>query len=387
MAKIAFFTERLPPISDAIAEFSYDLIRSLAEQQHEIRVFSTYRPEDSLPPSHPRIEILRPFRSWSLLEVPRLLPLLMDFQPDILHIIQPRAEALRGITGAMSALSGLAPLIGRTSVIASFYDLREEDFRRLFLILATSHAVTLSTQPQLALAKKFYAKLKRNPLLEILPISGTAPRPIADRVPEALAAFLASSQELIFVPGDVSDHVSSAQLFEELGHVLKKKPESSVIIGGGWGTTPPHVRHRLMRKQNDLGVGGRMLITGQLSTDLERHCLKHAKAVMMASLPAESLGAARILREALESCSLLIMGAEQVKADPLTWKHGENALIIPELKGHAGQMLIFALSKNESIDRIRTGLPEFSRREVIDQPGNVMSRIYAKLIESRMPQT
>ena len=109
MAKIAFFIERLPPDADPISGFAYDLIRSLAEQSHEIRIYSTYVEGAPLPPRHPRIEILRPFQSWGWLEIPRVLPLLMEFRPDVFHLIQPGTETRR----AMSILPAWLP--SRTS--------------------------------------------------------------------------------------------------------------------------------------------------------------------------------------------------------------------------------------------------------------------------------
>ena len=109
MARIAFFTERLPAggasqETDAIASFSYELMSSLADQQHEVSVYTTYREDEAGPPSHPRLRVLRPFRRWGWLELPRLVPILMEFQPEILHLIEPRAESLQGLTNAMSAL-------------------------------------------------------------------------------------------------------------------------------------------------------------------------------------------------------------------------------------------------------------------------------------------
>ncbi|MES2963616.1 MAG: hypothetical protein V4760_06970, partial [Bdellovibrionota bacterium] len=65
MARIAFFTERLPGNregidSDPIAAFSFDLMMSLADQQHDVSVYTTYREgEIGAEPSHPRMRVLR----------------------------------------------------------------------------------------------------------------------------------------------------------------------------------------------------------------------------------------------------------------------------------------------------------------------------------------
>jgi glycosyltransferase involved in cell wall biosynthesis len=390
MAKIAFFTEKLPstsnltPDADPVAGFAFELIRSLADQQHEIRVFSTYREGFDLPEKHPRIEIIRPFRSWSWLELPKVLPLLLDFQPDILHLIQPRGEALQGLTNAMSALTGFAPLLGRPVIVSSFYDLRDENLKNHRMLLLASDAITVSNEPQLRLIGKYVASVGRSPRISVLPVPGRAFSQQLNR-PDTLTRVVESGDPWIFVPGDLSEHRELELLFREFARALYEKTDLNLVIGGGWGGTkiPSRERHSLMRIFDEFSVGNRVVLTGPQSFETERWCLMKATFSFTASLPSETLGLQRVLREALEVAAPLMMSDEQAHLDALSWEHGENALIVSREPGVWSKAILKALHDPSHLERIRLRLPEFSRAEAIDQPGNVMSRIYASILDER----
>jgi glycosyltransferase involved in cell wall biosynthesis len=394
MAKIAFFTERLPTAdcsdSDPVAGFAYELIRSLADQQHDIRVFSTYREGAELPESHPRIQIARPFRSWSWLELPKILPMLLEFQPDVLHLIQPRGEALQGFTNAMSALPGFAPLIGRPVIVSSFYDLRDENLKNHRMLLLTSDAITVSNEPQLRLIGKYIASVGRSSKILILPVPGRAlttekDAPLEADRPEALMRTASAGTPWIFVPGDVSDQREPKFLFREFARALYEESSLNLVIGGGWGRSkiPARERHAMMRIFDEFGVGNRVLLTGPLSIEVERWCLMKASFSFTAALPAEALGLQRVLREALEVAAPLMLSDEQAHLDALSWSHGENSLIVRREFGLWSDAILKAIRQPALLEHIRLRLPEFSRSEAVDQPGNVMSRIYAGILDER----
>jgi glycosyltransferase involved in cell wall biosynthesis len=388
MSRIAFFTERLPPDPDPISIFSYDLMCGLAEQQHELRVFSTYRSEAPLPPARPRMEILRPFRKWGWLELPRVVPVLMEFQPDIIHMIQPRDEALGGLTNAMSAIPGLAPLMGRPPVVTSFYDLSDDLLDRHRLLLLSSDVVTVSTRPQQDLIARYFEKTGRSPAITLLPIPGTRGEDVLETDigietqhmdSQALEAFLESGKKIFLVPGNIDEQSGLSRLVQEFATTLAEFPEAAVVFGGGWGRTPPATRHQLMAEFDRAGAGGRVYISGPLSGPQLRTCLQHAQLVFAAALAPESLRLAEIVRESLLAATPLVLSHEQARLGTVDWKDRKQALLIPSADGHA-EVLREALSCEGLLASIRQCLPEFARSEALDQPGNVMSRVYAEIL-------
>ena len=286
MARIAFFTERLPgnreeTDADPIAGFSFDLMLSLADQQHDVSVYTTYRADEvGLETSHPRMQVLRPFRKWGWLELPRLIPILMEFRPEILHLIEPRAESLRGWTNAMGAIPSFAPLIGRPRVIVSFYDLSRDDLVTHRQILLSADLVTVSTRHQTRMVEEWLRENGRRASTALVPLpsraqrssstaEGEATRP--STVSPALEQFTASADSLILVPGDVSDHVDAERVFSLLAETLRLRPNTRVLLAGGWGRMPVAKRASLMSIFEKAGAGARVLMSGPLTPTAEAH--------------------------------------------------------------------------------------------------------------------
>lgn len=401
MARVAFFTETLPPDGDPISDFSFDLMRGLAEQQHELRILSTYRPGREVPPLPPRIEALFPFRRWSWLELPRVIPLLLQFQPDILHVIQPRFEAIAGWTNAMTAIASLPPLIGRPALVTSFYDLRKGDLGRHRSLLAQSQLVTVSTTPQYELMMDWADMLPNRPRVRLVPIPSATSREhranlasesyldeamVAsqrEELPETLEYFLETHEKFVLVPGRISTHSRLDELFSLLAELLARTPEVGIVFGGEWGAVPAFSRAGLVRRFEDRGAGGRMIVAGQLNALAEAALFRRASAILVAALPPESLDLARFERMALRESAILVMSDEQAAIDSLSWRDRETAFVAGSEPHRWIAALVTALTDVELVRLLRQRLPEFARREAIDFPGNVMSRIYAELLGLR----
>lgn len=407
MAKIAFFDERLPAPkassrvsidsgeSDSIARSSFDLALSLADQQHEIRIFSTYRPEDELPPTRGRLEIVRPFRKWNWLEIPRLVPMLMEFQPDILHIIEPRAESLKGFTNALDALIALKQMplwTKRPALVVSFFDLREKDLRSHQLLFQQSDAISVANEPQLELVVKALKPLKRQPLTAIVPIGGRfASSDAGETLDEwSQESILAGESALnsavsgaLFIPGDIHEHRDPEKLFSALTELLaaleNSLPDLQLVFGGGWGQTPIPTRHRLMDIFVRSGFGSRVRLTGPLGLKELRQHLIQARLIFTASLPAESLTPARLFRLALDSSALLLMSERQAEHDALRWLDGVNTFITRDSDWFENLKRVLT-EPEEKLNTIRQGLQDFAREAAVDQPGNIMSRLYSSVL-------
>lgn len=370
MARLAFFTELLPQAgsADDVTEFSYAVMTSLADQQHDVRVFSTYRESDGLPPSHPRLQILRPFRRWSWLEIPRLLPILLEFQPEILHFIQPRREAFGGFTNATTALPALAPAIGRPRVVVSLYDVRARELKRNRLLLAAADTVIVANKQQADELARHLADKPYAPSIEIVGLPATAS---VDEIEVLPGLEQLRTETILFIPGDVDEHKDLAPLLNDL---MRAIPSLGVIIGGGYGSMKSLERREFMSRLD----GSRVLLTGPLTAAGERACLEASSLVLLAGLAPSSLSLARYIRAALAAERPLVLSQEQADLDPFRWRHRENSLIAGDLRAVLAEALT-----NESLRReIRSRLPDFARTEAVDEPGNAMSRIYAQVLRA-----
>lgn len=397
MAKIIFFTERLPPDTDPITNFSYELMRSLADQYHEIKILTTYRgPLDKsgvLSPNHSRIEILRPFQRWNWFEIPRLLPLVAGFRPEILHFIQPRAESLDGLTNAMNALAALAPLVGHPAVVTSLFDFRgTREFERHRMLLLTSDAITTANEAQAKAVKTFLATHgKRHATtksVEIVPTitpacsTPEAPPPPDDFASETLRGFFTTYDKIVFVPGDLDWCEDPGALLEVLIRLMRQRPGLGVVIGGGWGRVQPLLRRQLLAKVEDEGLGARVLLAGGLHPASERTCLHRATVVFVAALAPESLFLAQYLRTSLAAAGTLVMEARQAELDPLPWQDRVHAFIAAN-RSDWESTLSEALEADDLRDRIQRANQDFHRESVLDHPANLMSRLYSRTLTIR----
>jgi glycosyltransferase involved in cell wall biosynthesis len=390
MARLAFFTEQLPasgsiesPANGAVTEFSYGLMMSLADQQHEVRVFSTYRESDGLPVSHPRLQIIRPFRKWSWLEIPRLIPILLDFQPEILHFIQPRKEVFSGLTNAMSALPSLAPVIGRPRVLVSLYDVRRDELQKNKSLLSMADTIIVANTQQADELALWLRDQPRKPSIEIVSLP-TAPDPTEfefESLP-GLEKIQEITRTLIFIPGDLSEQRDLIGLAQVMNELLSTLPTLGVVIGGGWGDLGSQQRRAFMREFEDRGNGARILLTGPLSHAGEQTCLAAADLVLLSGLPDSSLALARWIRQGLQHSKPLVMSLEQCRLDPMKWRDRENAFVVSANTLSWGSVLSEAVMNDSLRREICSRLPDFARTEVVDEPSNAMSRIYAQVLRT-----
>lgn len=393
MGRIAFFTESLPPDEDPISTFSYDLVKTLADQQHEVRVFSTYLEGQALPPSHSRIEVVRPFRNWSWLELPKMIPLLLDFQPEVIHLIQPRAAALSGWTNAMAALPSFAPLMGRPAIVASFFDLHEQRLNEQRLLLLASDVVTVSNQPQLELLNQFYSVHRKRPddhrpLSAVVPISTSLIKLRDDSSRDNFVrSFVSQNGQTVFIPGQVDEQSDPLGLFSLLAEILATNATATVVFGGGWGNIPQRTRHQFISKFENADAGARVLISGPLDEETLRFCLAKSTITILSSLSITSLRLTQVLSEGLACAAVLAITPNQSLLAAIPWKDRENVFLVggPEKdwKHSLGVAIQEALGSKDLVNRIRAHLPDFVRAEGLDQPANTMSRLYAEALERK----
>lgn len=388
MSRIAFFTESLPPDEDPISTFSFDLVKTLADQQHEVRVFSTYFEGRELPPKHSRIEILRPFRNWGWLEIPKMLPLLLDFEPDVIHLVQPRGAALQGWTNAMNALPSFSLLLGRPAIVASFYDLHENRLKEHRLLLSASDVVTVSNQPQLDLLNGFYTPQMKRPLSAIVPISTSS---LGVRESEGsenfVRRFVDEQVATLFVPGQIDEQKSPRELFEVLARAIDEFETAAVVFGGGWGAISQRKRHELMEIFGD--AGSRVLISGALDEETLRFCLSRSSLTILSSLERTSLRLTQVLSEALSCSAVLAMTKEQSLLAAIPWKDRETGFLVAGADGNwqtsLGNSIRDVLHSEGLVEQIRAHLPDFVRAEGLDHPANTMSRLYADALTKKRP--
>jgi len=85
MARIVYITENW--------QASEELITSIAACGHEVQVWTGQTTEIEFTPKN--IQILQPFKTWSVLDIAKLIPLTFNFRPEMIHLIPPTEKSAR----------------------------------------------------------------------------------------------------------------------------------------------------------------------------------------------------------------------------------------------------------------------------------------------------
>jgi len=107
MAKVLFI---IPHLSTHTSQDSIKyFVNSIAETQNQIRILTTYNPDFLVEGFHKNVEVLQPFKKWSLFEVSNIIKGAWNFKSDIVHLIYhhsitPSTTTLLAIPGLLQSL-------------------------------------------------------------------------------------------------------------------------------------------------------------------------------------------------------------------------------------------------------------------------------------------
>lgn len=378
MARIAFFSERLPNRDDDISLFSFGLIQSLADHHHDIRVYSTN--DDRLwPISHSRIEVVRPFKRWNWWEALKLIPLLAIDAPEIIHFVQPRLESVKGFgPSPLNFFAALANLPTRPKIVLSLYELDKKALEKLRAMLMIANLILVRSQPQKEELVNQFKILERK--VQVLPVFALSPNEMNDEaLPEALTEFLLTPSRFIFVPGGLDQHENVESLLSIMSVIADQNAEVKFVVEGAWSDLPIVKRRELQARFSQHSAAARTLLTGQLTATQESFLFRQAQAVLLAPLDPFKLKFWRHSRMALRSESAIVVSTAQAFSDELNWTD-DFAVIGKDNEAIANACL--KLLKDEVANRtLRNKVLELADRQATDDPSNHLSRLYSELLK------
>lgn len=154
--KILIVTEELNPVVWTFA-------KSLQQQRQDVIILTTRGQEFDTPPN---ITVLTPFRKWSLMEGARLIPRLIQWNPDVFHFFYASEE--QHPRAAQWVIATFAAGLPQKTLAASFFSddnvrtYRDRAFLRLFDVN------TFGTRTQLMRLKR-KGLLPHDAIAEVLP--------------------------------------------------------------------------------------------------------------------------------------------------------------------------------------------------------------------------
>lgn len=223
MAKVLVLTDRSPLDLEWKGAFGWDLIRSLAESQHQVLVLTT---EDlnQIGVTHPRLTVARPAKSWGLQYLPKFIQAIFLFQPEVIFTLSPKAGPK--ISG-LSIWPYLDAAISVLPKVQRYFALLEGD-------VAVSNPSVMAwirgSKSCVAFSGNHRQLLREVHAGEILVSPFEMEIPDAEREP--------SDYSFVIVPAPVSEWRDRAKHLKSLRDFLVKHPALHAHINGGWGDLP-----------------------------------------------------------------------------------------------------------------------------------------------------
>lgn len=223
MARVLVLTDRLPSDHDWKGAFTWKLILSLAESQHQVLVLTTAETE-AIGITHPRLSIGRPAPSWAAQHLPKFLQGILMFRPEVVQTFAMRPSKLwpaLTIWPYLNSALRVLPGVKRFSGYFEETDISEKDPALTWH--RGSHAgATFTPSLQRTLSERFQLRS------DVLPLDLELPR----------EREVAGTSGALLVPAPVGEWSDPDHGLDELARFLRENSELKARIVGGWGELP-----------------------------------------------------------------------------------------------------------------------------------------------------
>lgn len=233
MAKVAVLTDRLPNDPSWKGAYTWEIIRQLAESQHEVRVFMTDDP-DQIPFTHSRLTLARPAWSFGAERLPKWAQALIAFQPNVIHTFALKPSSAWPSLTVWPYLDAVCKVLpGAVKRVATLFD--SEDF-------SPSHPAKVwydgsygwtvfSAEAEVRARRVFNGRVDCVPLEDLVPAGS-----------EDFESF--EERGYTFIPAPVSEWTHRQHGLLQLADHLTRHPDTTAQINGGWGDLPLSERRR-----------------------------------------------------------------------------------------------------------------------------------------------
>ena len=223
MTRLLILTDRAPDDADWKGALVWRIILSLCESQHEVLVACTQEFSD-YPVSHPRLNIVRPVKSWRVDQLPKLAKLLLSYQPQVIHTfaLQDKFWPALSLWPYFTSFCAAIPGIKRFSTIFDSNDYGKSTFNwhqqaTKLTVFSQGHSTELD--------------LEFDREIEIVPL---------DLDHEITVE--SSDESIALIPSPVSQWKNPEDNLRHVCNLLQRHPEKTLRIIGGWGEWEPSRR-------------------------------------------------------------------------------------------------------------------------------------------------
>jgi len=225
MARLLILTDRTPLDSDWKGALVWKIILSLSESQHEVLVATTCDLE-SIEVQHPRLTVVKPVTSWRVDQLPKLVKLLLTYQPQIVHAFGLQTENLWPPLSLWPMFAGMCAVMPGVKRFSTLFDARDCGTASMAWHKQATRLTVFNDA-----ASKSLSHLVERPLESVpLDLEVSVSPEQSDEAP------------LVLVPANVSEWEHPIHGLVHIRDHLNRHPATNFKIVGGWGDWPPSKR-------------------------------------------------------------------------------------------------------------------------------------------------
>lgn len=365
MAKILVVTEGLTATV-------VKLTAGLKQQQHQVTVITSRDADEALPQG---VELLRPFRTWSLTEGLRVLPVIYALQPQIVHLVLDD-DHLRPAQVLLSLLAKTLPLtVLTTSILHIRQGLRFHNPVRY--LLQESDIVTCPSVETLGALRGLNVRSPRQGRAIIPPVLDFNLKEDLENDATAVTDLLRrlKGQDFLVLPMTEPDFDPRRLYFRRLAILAAHR---HVVLIGSFTNWSLRERKRFQTWMHAQGLAQQWTLSGPLGRSDLRRILAQSEVFCLAGQQLTPLEITEYFLHAIQAGATMILDHRQSTIHADLWRNGETCWIV-----QADDLLnqLQALLRQSPLRRPQT-LPDPSilRRDLVDAPLNELNRLYNKAL-------
>ncbi len=362
MAKIVVFSDAIIE-GHARTHFSRQIVNHAAETANEIYFVTHNNEEDDLSGYHPKVQILRPFRSWTILEAAKLLPILFQLKADIFHFVQPQKKI--GLNHAFPVLAAFAHSLN-TQNILSLIDFEPKLSRGLEALILTSQLISVIDPSQASFLTQRFQKLR----IECLPARAFQDWTYSDEQAQL------GAEAFIFLPENLHQYQNPFLILKILVNILSSHPNLHLVCSGSLLNFDLKTRRRILQSLGP--IAPRIQWTGPLTQKKKLLILKKSELVLLAGLRFSPQLIHENLSLVLGAQSATILSPNQVTTSQIHIVNDVHAKVVEDSEIESALRTL--LGSPEKCEVMRNNLASLKQLHSEDELGNQLSRIYAKLL-------
>lgn len=269
MARLAVFTDRLPDDPSWKGAYTWEIIRTLCESQHEVAVFTTENP-DLITLTHSRLTVGRPAPAFTADKLPKWAQAVLAYRPEVIHTFALRKTAVWPSLTIWPYLDAVCKVLPNLKRISTMFDREDFTVAPAWHMGADSWTV-FSGELESEARRLFQGRV------DVVPLDEAG-------LPDTPEGF--EERGFLFVPAPVSEWRDRGHGLAQLADFLVRNPDVYAHINGGWGDLSLSERRRGWSALMNVAKRVKLIEPQPLDRFLGR--LRAASHVWIESLPADS---------------------------------------------------------------------------------------------------